>query len=339
MVCVMITAAVAWSLHTASASGSLPPRRALLKEGRRHLAYHYYDEGERIVQRIGSSDHHEAKEISGVVASRRHVKRTKDGKDSGVLWSHNDSGSAPYVFALNASTGANVAWFELVDAPSEDWEDIAIGSGPEFGVDYLYIGDFGGKRRDKMIIRFPEPDLAALRSNGTFDPYDLVPVTDYEVIHFRFPSGKVSDIESLTVDPLSGDILIIAKHSSRLDVYVLHQDASLRVGDEGVNELRLHYSSCNDAGRTGTSECEHCRGCTTNTADFNTHVAADISPSGHGLIVSDYRHVWHWRRRFLNESFFDSEPTQLPYQNHHGTEEALCWSADSLGYYVIPEVS
>mmetsp|Transcript_13918 Transcript_13918/g.35082 ORF Transcript_13918/g.35082 Transcript_13918/m.35082 type:complete len:507 (-) Transcript_13918:1572-3092(-) len=328
------------------------------------LSWAYEDIGRQIVRSIGTNDNKEAKEISGVVASR---------KKKDVLWTHNDSGSPPYIFALNATTGRHLAWFELngKSIPNHDWEDIAIGPGPEPGVDYLYVGDVGSHQGEYKIVRFPEPKLTrdhrddmtieifskddnvttgagekgdqdqgdmpdTIDEVSSIDPYERIPIYDFEVIRFRYPQGKSHDCESITVDPISGDIFVVAKHSSRLDVYVLPNKPSLMV-DSGVNELKLHYSSCNDVGRTGTDECQFCNGCVENIADFNTLVAADISPAGYGLIMSDYTHVFYWRREFLDETFFKYPPVQLPYSNTHGTEEALCWAADSKGYYIIPE--
>ena len=48
-------------------------------------------------------------------------------------------------------------------AAIDDVEDIAIGPGPEAGVDYLYLGDIGDndeQRREIRIVRFAEPELS-----------------------------------------------------------------------------------------------------------------------------------------------------------------------------------
>ena len=322
------------------------PRQAL------GFDWRYENQGRSIVRSLGKNNNKAAKEISGVVASRTQTETNGNETHGGVLWSHNDSGNGPYLFALNASTGEHIAWFELQgdNLPNSDWEDIAIGPGPVFGQDYIYIGDVGSAGRANKIIRFPEPKLpyyhepsAWIKATSgraapadSFDPWELVPITNFEVIQFRYPSGKSHDCEALTIDPITGDIFVAAKHNNRLDVYVLHYgDVVL----DATNELRLHYSSCNDPRRTGTHECEHCDGCVSSIADGNTIVAADISPSGYGLIMSDYKQVFYWRRERLNESFFEREAVQLPYMNRHGTEEALAWSADSKGYFVVPEGS
>ena len=70
------------------------------------------------------------REASGLVASRSHP---------GVLWAHNDSGDDPRLYALTTS-GRHLGVFTLDGAEARDWEDLAIGPGPEPGVDYLYAG-------------------------------------------------------------------------------------------------------------------------------------------------------------------------------------------------------
>jgi hypothetical protein len=86
-------------------------------------------------------------EASGLAVSRRHP---------GVLWSHNDSGNAAVLFAVNAS-GA-VAGRVRVPIRARDWEDI---SAARCGAnDCLYIADIGdnGVARPRIqIYRVPEP--------------------------------------------------------------------------------------------------------------------------------------------------------------------------------------
>ena len=79
------------------------------------------DKGE--VERRGAVDGriHEA---SGLAASRRHA---------GVVYTHNDSGDGPRVFALSAADGALLGEYEVRGRPgaaaveAHDWEDMAVG--------------------------------------------------------------------------------------------------------------------------------------------------------------------------------------------------------------------
>ena len=73
------------------------------------------------------------REASGIVASRR---------NPGVLWVHNDSGDMARVFAITAS-GEFLGVCNIAGATARDWEDIAIGPGPDPDQHYLYLGDIG----------------------------------------------------------------------------------------------------------------------------------------------------------------------------------------------------
>ena len=72
-------------------------------------------------------------EVSGVVASRVH---TPD------LWVHNDSGGEPAVYAITPD-GALLGAYTIDGATNVDWEDIAVGPGPQPGTSYLYVADIG----------------------------------------------------------------------------------------------------------------------------------------------------------------------------------------------------
>jgi hypothetical protein len=86
-------------------------------------------------------------EASGLAVSRRHP---------GVLWSHNDSGNAAVLFALNVS-GA-ITGRVRVPVRTRDWEDI---SAARCGAnDCLYLADIGDNQAARLTIqiyRIPEP--------------------------------------------------------------------------------------------------------------------------------------------------------------------------------------
>ena len=103
-------------------------------------------------RQVGTIEHPQITEASGMVASRRLAD---------VLWVHNDSGSGPVLYALNPQ-GQCLGRFDVTGAKARDWEDIARGPGPDPDLDYLYIGDIGdnrGKREFITVYRVPEPDL------------------------------------------------------------------------------------------------------------------------------------------------------------------------------------
>jgi hypothetical protein len=90
----------------------------------------------------------EIPEASGLAISRR---------NPGIIWSHNDSGHATELFALDAATGA-LRGRVRVPVRTRDWEAIAAGRCPAGHCLYIAdIGDNGLARRRVEIYRVPEP--------------------------------------------------------------------------------------------------------------------------------------------------------------------------------------
>jgi hypothetical protein len=109
----------------------------------------------------------EIPEASGLAVSRRHP---------GLLWSHNDSGNEPVLFAVDAS--GSVRGRVRVPAATRDWEDISAARCPS--ADCLYIADIGDNsyaRQRVQIYRVPEPALD--------DPVTARP----EVFSLAYPDG------------------------------------------------------------------------------------------------------------------------------------------------------
>jgi hypothetical protein len=89
----------------------------------------------------------EIPEASGLAVSRRNPD---------VLWSHNDSGSAAVLFALD--TAGTMLGRVRVPIRTRDWEDISAARCPSN--DCLYIADIGDNRSVRQrvhIYRLPEP--------------------------------------------------------------------------------------------------------------------------------------------------------------------------------------
>lgn len=131
-------------------------------------------------------------ETSGIVASRTH---------EGVYWLHDDSGGAAAIYAIDAS-GRSLGTWVLDGVTNLDWEDIAIGPGPDPAVDYLYVGDIGDNlafRPDVSVHRFAEPD-------PTVDGV----VTEVATQRFGYP-GPPIDAEALAVDAVNGDLVLVTK--------------------------------------------------------------------------------------------------------------------------------
>ncbi len=151
---------------------------------------------------VGRVQNTKLTEISGLVASRRHAD---------VYWTHNDSGGKPEVFALSLS-GANLGSYALTGATAIDWEDIGIGPKAGAAGSYLYAADIGdnaaglpgmGTPRDHVTVyRVSEPTLTPTAPGAA--------LSGVERFNLVYPGGP-EDAESLLVDPVSGDLVIITK--------------------------------------------------------------------------------------------------------------------------------
>ena len=135
---------------------------------------------------------------SGTVASRAHP---------GVLYSQMDLGGPSTVFATTTA-GTALSEYALMGVTQNDWEDLAVGPGPAAG-SYIYVADIGDNnavRTEIQIYRFAEPAVT------TTQTADKKTITDWQVLRFTYPD-KAHNAESLIVDPITGDIVIVTKEA------------------------------------------------------------------------------------------------------------------------------
>jgi hypothetical protein len=146
----------------------------------------------------------ELAESSGIAVSRT---------NAGVLWSHNDSGDGPVLYAVDISGGL-LGQVRLPRAASHDWEDMSSGPCPrgfsraspdsDAPASCLYIGDIGDNRRVRTELTIhvvAEPVLGR--------PGGLPPAIEARSIRFRYPQGR-DDSEALAVG-LQGDVIVVTK--------------------------------------------------------------------------------------------------------------------------------
>ena len=104
--------------------------------------------------KLGRIDHKAITESSGLAASRKHP---------GVYWTHNDSGSGAFVFAIERD-GKFLAEYPVANVRNNDWEAISIDD-----EGHLYVADIGNNdlKRDRAIVyRLDEPDPTAAGAKG-----------------------------------------------------------------------------------------------------------------------------------------------------------------------------
>jgi len=148
-------------------------------------------------------------ESSGIAASAAHT---------GIYYVHNDSGDTSRFFAIDAQGKLKGVYYfdgdhSLSALGVKDCEDIAVGTGPEAGASYVYIGDIGDNnavRKYITIYRIKEPALpssAATPAN-----------TIAGALYLKYPDGP-RDAETLMADPVEKLLYIVSKREDSVRIY------------------------------------------------------------------------------------------------------------------------
>lgn len=151
----------------------------------------------------------------------------------GVLWTHNDSdpeGPRLYTFTLQ---GAPLGVYSLQGAEVRDWEDMALGPGPNPGQDYLYVGDIGDNLEaypQITVYRVAEPPVDP-RKSGV-----VASISGVEALTFTYPNGKAHNAETLLVDPQGGDLYVVTKANDGLSS-VFRAAAPLTAGPSELQKV------------------------------------------------------------------------------------------------------
>lgn len=96
----------------------------------------------------------------------------------GLLWTHNDSGGDPTLFALDTSEGTVVRQLDIKQASNRDWEDITRDDSS------IYIGDFGnnrGDRRDLKIYVVPLTGLDQMEESADTISYEYPDQNNFSI--------------------------------------------------------------------------------------------------------------------------------------------------------------
>ena len=248
------------------------------------------------------------KESSGIAASRRNPN---------LLWTHNDSGDGPFIYAFDRRGKHRGVW-RVRGAAAVDWEDMAIGPGPDRGKSYLYLGDIGNnsKTREEMIVyRVVEPLISSADSSSSQQNPRITQRAD--VIRFRYPDGKHNS-EALLVHPFTADLYIVTKVSGEAaGVYKAKAPLSKSsVTLEPVGEIRFP------------------------NALVGVITGGDISPDGRRIILCDYLEAFELVLSDKPGSAFDTiwkQPLNPVNLGARQQGEAVCYSADGMALFATSE--
>lgn len=140
-------------------------------------------------------------ESSGLAASPLHP---------GMLWTHNDSGNSPRIYAIGKN-GSTKAALTLSKEPNVDWEAIAAVRGKE-GESLIAVADIGDNDAQRSSVR-----IALVREPQKLRTATVTPV---RVLQLRYPGGP-RDAEALLADPRDGRLYVVSKTLFGSELYAV----------------------------------------------------------------------------------------------------------------------
>ncbi|MEO8649541.1 MAG: hypothetical protein ABI539_10275 [Acidobacteriota bacterium] len=207
-------------------------------------------------EKVGVIESKDIKESSGLAASRC---------NTGVLWTHNDSGDGAFIYALSTS-GRTLGTWEVTGAENNDWEDIATVKDKD-GKCWLYIGEIGnneGKRDRTLVYRVAEPAVTPdAKDSSRKSPLATSPARSVAII---YPDGA-PNAETLMINPVTGKIYIVTK---RMD------------GPATVYSADADFASGSDAAARKVAELS------VPSVPNGLFTGGDISPDGTRAALCDY---------------------------------------------------
>jgi hypothetical protein len=255
------------------------------------------------------------KESSGIAASHFNTN---------ILWTHNDSGDGPFVYAFDRQGKHRGVW-RVTGAQAVDWEDMAIGPGPRKGQSYLYLADIGDNSRNRdyiTVYRVSEPRITPKDSSSTVQNPLGTELAD--AIRLRYPDGK-HDAESLMIHPSTGDLYIVTKvRGAAAGVYKLKAplpvtgvSTLVRIGEVRLPDLTVGWFT-----------------------------GGDISPDGRRVVMCDYLGAGEFILPNRRDIGFDEIWKQVPlpvdigdYRGIRRQGEAICYRADGRALLATSEGS
>jgi len=255
-------------------------------------------------------------ETSGITLSRQAPD---------ILWTHDDSGGAPILYAVD-TTGRKRGALHVKGASSEDWEDVASFS--RAGKAWLLVADTGdndAKRSSVLLHVVAEPAPERLKPNEALEDSPAYS------LRIRYEDGP-RDCEAVAVDPAEGAIYLLTKRDEVPRLYRVPLAASREKSVEArflgtvphlVGSASLGTMVKRLAGKR-----------------FSWPTGMDFAADGRSAVVLTYGETLVFSRE-AKESWLDAfkrAPTRLAF---HGLPqaEAVCFSADGKSIYVASETT
>jgi hypothetical protein len=219
---------------------------------------------------------------------------------TGNFWTLQDSDNPAELIAVGHDGQLN-GKLTITNAVNRDWEDLAMGPGPDAGKSYLYISDAGDNNlaySSYTIYRMEEPAMA-------------VNATTADAINFVYSDGKSHNTEAILVDPSSKDIYLFTKEKPAA-IFVLRYPYSITETNTAVSAGALN---------------------------FDEPTGAAISADGLEILVRTYRNIYYWKRG-TGATIVSVLSSQSPAQSLNSSEpqgESVCFGNLDKGIYTLSE--
>jgi hypothetical protein len=234
-------------------------------------------------------------EVSGLAAS---------AYNNGFLWTHNDSGNPPEIYLVDEQLQIRLTC-KLQGVKNRDWEEIAIGPGPDKNKSYLYVADIGdnnSRHNLKYIYRFEEPVLSASQNAEII-------VRDFDTIVFRLEDGS-KDTEAIIIHPKTKDLYVLSKRERPVYLYKLKFPFSLKDTLTAEKVLPIPLTQI---------------------------VSAAISPDGNEILMKNYDNIYYWHTQGKPlTKVLKKEPHLLKY-TEEPQGEAIAFNVGATGFYTLSE--
>jgi hypothetical protein len=233
------------------------------------------------------------KEVSGLAAS---------WTNPGYLWTHNDSGNPAEIYLVDEKLNIRMTC-KLKGVKNRDWEDIAVGPGPDENKRYVYVADIGdnnARHALKHIYRFEEPALHGRRDTT---------IESFEKISFQLEDGK-KDTEAIMIHPKTKSIYIVSKREKPVVVY----------------EIKYPYAP----NETLTAR-------KVASLPLTQIVSADISADGKEILMKNYDYIYYWNMDGKTVAQGLQEKPHLLKYTEEPQGEAIAFRHDAAGFYTLSE--
>jgi len=189
-------------------------------------------------------------ESSGLAASSRYKN---------TLWTHNDSGNTPSIYAMDFK-GGNLGSFFLDDVSNRDWEDMASFRWQQ--QDYLLLADSGDNYQmylSSYLYIFREPEIKSLSSKGQYVEANGDSRSPEWSLEFTYEGGNLYDVEAVAVDIQEKKVILLTKRTKVVHVFELplfpmqenYQEGSVLIAKKIAELTYLKNPTAMDISRNG----------------------------------------------------------------------------------------